>query len=35
MGGNVTGMGEERNRPTYRVMVGMSEEGYHSKDRGL
>jgi hypothetical protein len=35
MGGNVTGMGEERNRPTYRVIVGMSEEGYHPKDPAL
>jgi hypothetical protein len=27
--------GEKRNRPAYRVIVGMDEEGYHSKDPGL
>lgn len=28
-------MGEKRNRPTYRVLVEMSQKGYHSNDPGL
>jgi len=35
MGRNVTVFGDDINEPTYRVMVGMYEEGYHSKDPGL